>query len=206
MASPISAQVLLDLIKQRRTYYPLSKDLGSLSKERITEIVKEATLHVPSSFNAQPTRAVVLFGADHERLWDITAEALKPVVPAEGWAATEGKINMFKASAGSVLFFDDEPTVKKQQEAFPLYAHNFPIWASQSNGMLQHVIWVALEAEGLGANLQHYNPLIDAKVAEQWKLPAEWKLSAQLVFGGKTGDAGDKTFIPVEERVKVFGQ
>lgn len=72
--------------------------------------------------------------------------------------------------------------------------------------MLQHVIWVALEAEGLGANLQHYNPLIDAKVAEQWKLPAEWKLSAQLVFGGKTGDAGDKTFIPVEERVKVFGQ
>lgn len=71
--------------------------------------------------------------------------------------------------------------------------------------MLQFTLWVALEAEGLGANLQHYSPIIDEKVAAQWNIPADWKLNAQLVFGGKTGSAGEKTFIPIEERVKVFG-
>jgi predicted oxidoreductase (fatty acid repression mutant protein) len=72
--------------------------------------------------------------------------------------------------------------------------------------MLQFAVWTALEIEGLGANLQHYNPLVDVKVAEQWKLPATWKLTAQLVFGGKAvAEAGEKTFLPLEEKFKVFG-
>lgn len=72
--------------------------------------------------------------------------------------------------------------------------------------MLQFAVWTVLEAEGLGANLQHYNPLVDAKVVETWGVPATWKLNSQLVFGGKTvDDAGLKTFAPLEEKLKVFG-
>lgn len=91
------------------------------------------------------------------------------------------------------------------QEKFSIYADRFPTWATQSDGMLQFAVWTALEAEGLGANLQHYNPLVDAKVVDEWKIPQSWKLSAQLVFGGKTGEAGDKAFQPVEEKFKAFG-
>lgn len=71
--------------------------------------------------------------------------------------------------------------------------------------MTQFAIWTALELEGLGASLQHYNPLIDAKVTQTWGLPETWELNAQLVFGEKKGEAGEKTFEPIEERVKVFG-
>jgi predicted oxidoreductase (fatty acid repression mutant protein) len=70
--------------------------------------------------------------------------------------------------------------------------------------MLQLVIWTALEAEELGANLQHYNPLIDEKVAATWDLPPSWKLKAQLVFGSKAAPPSEKTFMPVEQRMKVF--
>lgn len=91
------------------------------------------------------------------------------------------------------------------QEKFSIYADRFPIWATHSDGMLQFAVWTALESEGLGANLQHYNPLIDAKVIDQWNIPQSWKLSAQLVFGGKTGEAGEKTFQPIEEKFKAFG-
>lgn len=59
--------------------------------------------------------------------------------------------------------------------------------------MHQYALWVALEAEGFGANLQHYNPLIDPKAAEHWKIPLEWKLLSQLVFGGRAGGPGEKT-------------
>lgn len=91
------------------------------------------------------------------------------------------------------------------QSAFALYADRFPPWAIQSDAMSQFTVWTALEAEGLGANLQHYNPLIDAKVAEEWKVPSDWVLNAQLVFGTPVGGAGDKTFKPIEDRLKVYG-
>lgn len=71
--------------------------------------------------------------------------------------------------------------------------------------MTQLAVWTALEAEGLGANLQHYNPLIDQKVQAAWGVDEDWELNAQLVFGKKEGEAGEKTFQPIEERFKVFG-
>ncbi|KAK3685664.1 Nitroreductase-like protein [Podospora appendiculata] len=203
-ATPISANAVLDLIKNRRTYYPLSKDL-TITPARIEEIVKEALQHVPSSFNSQSNRVVVLFGAEHEKLWDFTTEILKAIVPTEAWAGTGGKMAMFKAAAGTVLFFEDQAVVEGMQAKFALYADRFPVWAAHSDAMLQHTVWTALEAEGLGANLQHYNPLVDAKIAEEWKVPSTWKLAAQLVFGGKTGEAGEKAFNPVEEKFKSFG-
>lgn len=92
------------------------------------------------------------------------------------------------------------------QEKFAIYADRFPTWATQSSAMLQFAVWTALEAEGgIGANLQHYNPLVDQRVAAEWKVPADWKLSALLVFGGKTGEAGAKDYLPADQKFKVFG-
>lgn len=71
--------------------------------------------------------------------------------------------------------------------------------------MTQHTIWTALSAEGLGANLQHYNPLIDSKVTAQWNVPETWELNAQLVFGTPFGQPKEKTFADVKERFKVYG-
>ncbi|KAK7749474.1 type II nitroreductase [Cytospora paraplurivora] len=202
--SNVNASVFIENIKNRRSYYPLSKDL-TITPAKVQEIVKELLQHIPSSFNSQTNRAVVLFGADHEKLWDITAEILKAIVPAEQWEATSNKLGLFKGGAGTVLFFQDNDVINSFQEKYSIYADRFPTWATQSDGALQIAVWNALEAEGLGANLQHYNPLIDAKVVDQWKIPQSWKLSAQLVFGGKTGEAGEKAFQPVEEKFKSFG-
>ncbi|ROW11675.1 hypothetical protein VPNG_05554 [Cytospora leucostoma] len=202
--SNVNASVFIENIKNRRSYYPLSKDL-TITPAKVQEIVKELLQHIPSSFNSQTNRAVVLFGAEHEKLWDITAEILKAIVPAEQWEATSKKLGLFKGGAGTVLFFQDNDVINSFQEKFSIYADRFPVWAAHSDGAFQIAVWNALEAEGLGANLQHYNPLIDAKVVDQWKVPQSWKLSAQLVFGGKTGEAGEKAFQPVEEKFKSFG-
>ena len=67
-------------------------------------------------------------------------------------------------------------------------------------------MWAALEQEGLGANLQHYNPLIDAKISEHWKVPSDWELKSQLVFGKPVAEAGEKSFKPLENRVLVYGK
>jgi predicted oxidoreductase (fatty acid repression mutant protein) len=91
------------------------------------------------------------------------------------------------------------------QANFAAYASRFPAWAQESTAMHQYALWCALEAEGLGANLQHYNPIIDQKVAREWGVPESWTLRAQMVIGGRAGEPGEKTFKPVKARCVVHG-
>src|SRR5690606_22273637 len=112
----------------------------------------------------------------------------------------DAKLNSFAAGAGTILFFEDQDTVKHMQEQFPLYADNFPIFSEQSGGMAQFAVWTALANVGIGASLQHYNPLIDAEVAKTWNLPASWKLRAQMPFGSNEQPIGDKTYIADDTR------
>ncbi|EGV35226.1 nitroreductase family protein [Neisseria weaveri] len=196
--------VLQQAAETRRSVYALNKNLP-LPAAEVAEIVKHAVLHTPSSFNSQSTRVVVLFGAEHEKLWQFAEDALRAIVPAEKFEPTQQKLDMFKAAAGSVLFFEDQNVVKGLQERFPSYADNFPIWAEHADAMHQYAVWTTLAAAGIGANLQHYNPLIDNAVAQEWSVPANWTLRAQMVFGGIDAPAGEKTFDPLEGRLKVFG-
>ncbi len=191
-------------IKERRTYYSLSKEAVT-SDDRIEEIVGEAIKHVPSSFNSQSARVVVLLGEQHERLWDITKAELKKLLPAEGYQATEAKINgAFRSGYGSILYFEDVKVIEGLQEKFPLYADNFPVWSNQSSGMLQFAVWSALEMEGWGASLQHYNPVIDDAVKSAWNIPENWKLIAQMPFGKPAAEPSEKEFQPLSERLKLF--
>ncbi|AIQ41207.1 nitroreductase family protein [Paenibacillus sp. FSL R7-0297] len=192
-----------EAVKGRRSVYAISKE-SPISDEQIQKIVEEAVLHSPTSFNSQSSRAVVLLGEQHDKLWDITAETLRKIVPTEQFEGTAQKLASFKAGYGSVLFFEDQAVVKHLQENFALYAENFPIWANQSSGILQFVVWTAFAEQGLGASLQHYNPLIDDEVKETFGIPAEWKLIAQLPFGTTVTPPGEKEFQPIEERVKVI--
>lgn len=190
-------------LEERRSHREISKDI-QLSDERIKEIVEFAVKHTPSAFNSQTSRVVVLTGEAHERLWDITTNILKEIVGNQDFTPTQAKMDAFKAGYGTVLFFEDEAVVKSLQESFPLYAENFPNWSQQTSGMLQLVIWSAFSGEGLGASLQHYNPLIDEQVKAEWNIPNDWKLIAQMPFGKPITPPGEKSFQPIEERVKFY--
>lgn len=190
-------------VKERRTYYEIGHE-KLVSEERIEEVIKNAVKYAPSSFNSQGSRVVALFGESHSKLWDITMETLRKIVPAEAFQATEDKINSFKNGYGTVLFFEDDEVIKTLQNKFPLYKDNFPVWAEQSNGMLQYIIWTSLEIEGLGVSLQHYNPLIDNEVKDKWGIPHNWRMVAQMPFGSKAGEAANKQYLPIEERFMVI--
>lgn len=190
-------------IKNRRSIYGISSE-STISDERLQEIIKEAILHVPSAFNSQSSRVILLLGDKHHKLWDITMESLRKVVPAEKFAKTEEKINSFKAGYGTILYFEEMTIIESLQKQFPKYKDNFPMWSQQSSGMLQYTIWTALEIEGLGASLQHYNELIEDEVKRQWNVPNSWKLISQMPFGKPTAPAGDKEFMPIEDRFKIY--
>ncbi|MDR2671631.1 MAG: nitroreductase family protein [Oscillospiraceae bacterium] len=196
-------QTFWEALAHRRSCYSLDKNI-TVTPEHIRHIVEQAVTLTPSAFNSQSARTVVLFGGHHETLWRITADILRGLVPPAAFPKTAEKLQSFAAAAGTILFFEEMNTVEDLQTRFPAYKDNFPVWSQQANGMLQSNIWVALEADGLGASLQHYNPLIDEAVTAQWDLPKSWKLIAQMPFGRPTAQPGDKDTLPATERVKVF--
>ena len=190
-------------VQSRRSYYAIGKE-KVLSDEEIIRLIEDAVKYAPTAFNSQSARAVVLLGAEHEKLWNETMEILRAIVPAKNFASTEEKISSFRSGYGTVLYFEDQSVVSGLQQQFPLYKDNFPVWSLESSGMLQFIVWTALESKGYGASLQHYNPLIDEKVASNWNIPKEWKLLGQMPFGKPTASPDEKTFLPLDERVKVY--
>lgn len=190
-------------VQERRTFYGISKETV-ISDEKIKDIVTHAVTHAPSAFNSQSARVIVLLGEQHDQLWEITKKALRQVVSSDQFSATEEKVNSFKNGYGSVLYFEDQAVVQGLQSKFALYKDNFPIWSQQASGMLQFIIWTALEIEGFGVSLQHYSPLIDEEVKSAWNVPDTWKLIAQMPFGKPTVAPDEKQIQPLEERIQFF--
>ena len=193
----------LRLAEKRRSVYNLGKR-KILAEDEVVRLVEGMVKNCPSAFNSQSGRVVVLFGENHHKLWNIVKDALQARVPAEAFGKTEEKINSFAAGYGTILYFVDDQVTADLQAKFPLYADNFPVWAEQANGILQYMVWTSLAENNVGASLQHYNPLIDEKVREEWRLPQSWRLRAQMPFGSIGASAGEKTYLPMDMRFKVF--
>lgn len=193
-----------EALSARRSYYVIGNK-PTISDKEIEEIMSFALNNVPSAFNSQSTRLVLLLGDNHTKLWSITKDVLRRIIPSESFAATETKIDTsFASGYATVLFYEDMAVVEGLQKNFPLYADNFPVWAEQTSAMHQLVVWTMLEQAGMGASLQHYNPLINNQVATHWAIPESWKLIAQMPFGNPLQEPAPKTMGPLSERFKVF--
>lgn len=182
-------------LANRRTIYSLNKNLP-VSVDEVVKTVQNLTELVPDAFNMKSSRVVVVTGAKQDELWDKIYDVFEGKVPRE-------KIDGFKGAVGTILYFYDENVVKKMQEQFAAYAANFPVWANHASAMLQISIWTALRELNVGANLQHYNPVIDDTVKALFDLPDSYKLIAQMPFGGIGTLPDAKPAEDIDLRVKV---
>ena len=199
-----SLVTLQQAFDERRSIYALGNELP-VEPQAIVNMAERVLLHTPSSFNSQSSRLVVLFGAEHQKLWDIAEKKLLEAVGDGDFSGTKQKLDGFRAAAGTVLFYENNKVVKSLQEQFALYADKFPVWAQQTSAMHQYAMWTELRTLNVGANLQHYNPLVDEDAAKAFAIPDSWELVAQMPFGNIVEPAGEKTYQPVSERMKVLG-
>jgi predicted oxidoreductase (fatty acid repression mutant protein) len=89
---------------------------------------------------------------------------------------------------------------------FQALSRLYPEWEEHSSGMNQLIVWSALAAEGVGANLQHYHPAITSLLQDKYGVSKEWKPKAQLVFGGMMGEIPTpKPKTHLKDSLKVFG-
>lgn len=186
---------ILESLKERRTHYDINKELP-VDEMKVFDLVEKATELVPDAFNMKSSRVIVVTGQKQDQLWDNIYDVFEGKVPRE-------KIDGFKNGYGTILYFYDQSVVKEMQNQFQTYAHKFPDWASQAAGMLQISIWSGLKELGIGASLQHYNPVIDEMVRKMFDLPESYALNAQMPFGGIGSHPDQKPAEDISKRVKI---
>lgn len=136
MASTLS---FLEAVTLRRSTITLQK-ASPIPDSKIIEIVQESVKHAPSPFHVQSARAVVLLHKEHEKLWDIVYEHTKKTAPPPVFNERLGpNLEAYKASYGTVLFFEDTKAVEAMPPFIQTLIKNFPEWAQHSNGMAQYV-------------------------------------------------------------------
>ena len=192
-----------DSLNRRRSIYALSSILP-VSENCFIDTIESCLLHCPTPFNVQSARVAILFDKKHRLLWNTLWSKLKESLSTQQSIAVRKKIEMFKYANGTILFFEDRKSLAHLKKKFPLYAKNMRIWTQQANGMLQYMIWQTLAENDVGASLQHYNELIADEIYSLFNLPKNWELVAQMPFGAIESEPLEKTFLPVEERLKIL--
>lgn len=122
------------------------------------------------------SRVVVALGEKQDMLWNTVYDAFGGKVARE-------KIDSFRAGAGHGALFLRRSRSAGASGTVSAVCRNFPGWALQSSGMLQLSVWSGLRELGVGASLQHYNPIIDKDVRALFGLPESYRLVAQMPFG-----------------------
>lgn len=192
-----------DILKTRRSIYILNDDLP-VSFNEVADRIRETISLSPTAFMMQNIHAIILTGDSHKKLWDkIVHDALQKIVSPEPFKRTEVKLQTFSKAYGTILLLRDLDAVKQMKKDYATYADEMDGWSWQDLGIAMVNIWNSLAEVNVGANIQHYNPLIDDEVKTTWDIPANYQLVGQMVFGGIVSRPGDKERKSGDELVEI---
>ena len=193
----------VDLAEKRRSIYALGTD-SNYSKKDIENRIREVVKQVPSAFNSQTTRVVVLFDSANEKFWNHIYDVQQNVLEGDMWDMMSGIITGAKNGIGTVLFFEDKEAV----EGMPAQGVRQEAYKQNNNANAQYAVWLALAEMDLGASLQHFNvgyeQGFDKGTKEMFNLPESYEMLAQMPFGSVEQQAGEKEHIDTDVQVKVF--
>ena len=99
MASTTS---FLAATQARRSMYALSKE-SPISNDRIIEIVNHALKYAPSPFNVRSARCILLFGQEHNKLWEHAYKITEETTP-QAIGVLGPKIKGFEGAYGTVSY------------------------------------------------------------------------------------------------------
>lgn len=193
------------LIKNRRSIYALGQN-SDYSVEEIVATIRETQKDVPTAFNSQTSRLVVVTGEANTKFWNLILDVQKQVLDQATWDFMSPIMEGSKNAIGTVLFFEDRDAVA----TMPTQGQRTEAYKQNNSANAQFATWLALAEMNLGGSLQHFNvgyeQGFDKAIREMFNLPDSYELIAQMPFGSIEQEAGEKEYIDSEVQVQVISE
>ncbi|PMC79219.1 nitroreductase [Aerococcus viridans] len=190
-----------DLLTKRRSQYAIGANTDVTAAD-VTAALNEVIPQVPSAFNSQATRVVVVSGENNVKLWELIKNVQKDVLDEATLNYMTPIMDGARDAVGTILFFEDRDAV---ESGIPANEERRLIYKNYASANAQLTTWLTLTELGLGANLQHFNigyeQGFDRSIRELLDLSESWELIAQMPFGSIEAPAADKETIASSELV-----
>jgi predicted oxidoreductase (fatty acid repression mutant protein) len=175
-----AATSVTSLLAQRRSIRRLAG--GALSPDTVSRL-QDAVLRTPSAFGIIPWQIVILH--DHlDRFWDEVAAGFQDNLDGDRLQRYLDRLDGFRPGGGAILIYEDlgaRPALNQSWGLSEQTAHDF---VQQGLGMVQLALWLVLTEDGLVTSLQHWDWLIQGRMATLLDLPADrYRLVAVLPVG-----------------------
>lgn len=122
------SRTFIEAISHRRSHYYL-ENISPVATTHIIDTIDEILSIVPSPFNVQSARLVVLFDQQHIALWDIVEHELESRIPSDIFNKTRQKLHRsFRSGFGTILIYEDEAALNQLRINYPDYAENVERW------------------------------------------------------------------------------
>lgn len=96
-----TSRSFIQTVAARRSRYALTKK-SPIADTELQQLLSEIVTNVPSAFNSQSSRLVVLLHAEHDKFWEMVKTVLKVQIPQDKFEQTEKKLSSFGAAYGTV--------------------------------------------------------------------------------------------------------
>jgi predicted oxidoreductase (fatty acid repression mutant protein) len=170
----------LSLLSRRRSIRRLQE--GELTPDAL-ERIQEAILRTPSAYSV-PLWHVVLIQERRRAFWNEIEGGFRAGLERDRLGRYLDRLDGFRGAAAVALIYEDRDAFPELRDAWNLsdeVAHSF---VQQGLGMVQLAIWLALTAEGLVSSLQHWDWLVQERLARFLHLPSErYRLTATMPIG-----------------------
>lgn len=168
------------LLDRRRSIRRLAD--GPVSEETLARL-SEAVQRTPAAFNLAPWH-VVIVREERTSFWDVIEAGFRAGLSAERLERYLDRLAGFRPGAGAILIYEDREVLPRLRDAWQISESQAHAFVQQGIGMVQLALWLALTNDGLVTSLQHWEWLVEERLAEFTGVPEErFKLSAIMPIG-----------------------
>lgn len=199
LQAPAAASVT-SLLAQRRSIRRLAG--GALAPETIARL-QDAVVRTPSAFGVTPWQIVIL-QEQRDAFWDEVAAAFHDGLEGDRLQRYLDRLGGFRSGAGVILIYEDLAARPALQQSWGLSEQTAHDFVHQGLGMLQLAIWLVLTEEGLVTSLQHWDWLIQDRLAALLEMPTErYQLISVLPLGEPAEPARDTPVVDPDHVLRI---
>jgi predicted oxidoreductase (fatty acid repression mutant protein) len=145
--------------------------------------IAEAARLTPAAYS-RPSWHVVVVHERREAFWATVEAAFRDRLEGDRLLRFLDRLTGFRCGVGAILVYEDRAVVSEMREAYRIDHDQARAFSEQALGMVQLALWLAIVAEGLAASLQHWDSLIEDRVAALLGMPtARFRLVATMPLG-----------------------